>query len=749
MGAAVDIFSSGQSHPAAELRIVLIGESNSKASSTTGNIILGENVFDTSRRTAQSEAKQQEVFGRLVTVVDTPGCWWHYPSEDTAELDRIEIRNSVHLCPPGPHVFLLVIPVDLYLPQRVKSSLEEHLQLFNEDVFSHTIVLFAADDPCSDEMIEYDIEDSPTLQWILQQCGNRKHVLNISDKEDKDQVRMLFEKIETMVTNNGGRHCPVDRRQGEALRKEMTDLSERASRRFDQVQKQRRKLKELIEGGKRPPKHLKMVLAGAEWEGKSSAGNTILGKKAFHVNTNGRRTAYNEISHNVVEGRRLTVVDSPGWFYINTLQDTNEMDKQEMENSVYLCPPGPHAVLLVISLATALNISSLTAVHEHMSLFREDVWKHTLVLFTRGDWLGVKTVEERIESEKGLQWIVNKCGNRYHVLNNMDHSDATQVHELLEKIEEMWAGNKDPYYEVDLDRAAQIEAKKEAGDKMARRLKKINERQSRVLKVLFEGEKQPVTEIRIGLVGQKCSGKSKAGNIILHNEIFHKVFDTARLKKNYQDQRETSTCVKHEGDVDGVKVSVVETPGWFTDPTPPDWIKGEVLHSVSMCPPGPHVFLLVVPISRAFTEKDLKALVEVLMPLTERVWRHCMVLFTWGDWLHDLPVENYIAREGKELQELLEKCGNRYHVLNPYISDDPVQVKELFQKIIDMVTQNKECFTTEGTKLSFLEKFSFFFGNKKQMEEEWKKREEELIRRMLKALAKEPEEPTVFCEDGT
>ncbi|MEQ2268254.1 hypothetical protein XENORESO_018234, partial [Xenotaenia resolanae] len=247
MGAAVDIFSSGQSHPAAELRIVLIGESNSKASSTTGNIILGENVFDTSKRTAQSEAKQQEVLGRRVTVVDTPGCWWGYQQEDTAELDRIEIRSSVHLCPPEPHVFLLVIPVDLYLPQRVKSSLEEHLQLFSADVFSHTIVLFAADDPCSDEMIEYDIKDSPTLQWILQQCGDRKHVLNISDKEDKDQVKMLFEKIDTMVTNNRGRYCSVDRRQGLALRKEMTDLSERASRRFDQVQKQRRKLKELIE----------------------------------------------------------------------------------------------------------------------------------------------------------------------------------------------------------------------------------------------------------------------------------------------------------------------------------------------------------------------------------------------------------------------------------------------------------------------------------------------------------------------
>ncbi|MEQ2307763.1 hypothetical protein AMECASPLE_021507 [Ameca splendens] len=274
---------------------------------------------------------------------------------------------------------------------------------------------------------------------------------------------------------------------------------------------------------------------------------------------------------------------------------------------------------------------------------------------------------------------------------------------------------------------------------MARRLKKINERQSRVLKELNGGEESPVTDIRIVLVGQKCSGKSRAGNMILFNNLFDLSFNMSRLKKNYQDQRETSTFVKHEGNFNGVKVSVVETPGWFTDPTPPDWIKDEVLHSVSMCSPGPHVFLLVVPISRAFTEKDLKALVEVLRPLTERVWRHCMVLFTWGDWLNDLPVENYIAREGKELQELLEKCGNRYHVLNPIQISGSIEVKKLLQKLIDMVTQNKGCFTTEDKQ----KKFQIQPWQKQLIEEEWNRRSQELVERILKVLAKEPEEPTV------
>uniref|UniRef100_A0A3B3YYJ9 GTPase IMAP family member 8 n=1 Tax=Poecilia mexicana TaxID=48701 RepID=A0A3B3YYJ9_9TELE len=241
----------GEHHPATELRIVLIGGRYNdlhSGKSSAGNFILGQNVFDTSRRTAQSEARQQEVFGRRVTVVDTPGWWWKVPREETPKLDQIEIQNSVHLCPPGPHVFLLVIPIGLHLCQDLKSSLKQHLELFNADVFSHTIVLFNAVDPCSDEVIESIIKRIPDMQRILQQCGNRKHFFNISNREDRDQVKKLLEKIETLITNNGFRHCSVDRSQGETLRKEMRDLTERASKRFDQVQKQRKKLKELIEG---------------------------------------------------------------------------------------------------------------------------------------------------------------------------------------------------------------------------------------------------------------------------------------------------------------------------------------------------------------------------------------------------------------------------------------------------------------------------------------------------------------------
>ncbi|XP_072225037.1 GTPase IMAP family member 8-like [Leuresthes tenuis] len=730
------VSSSGQNLHSSELRIVLIGGREIKGSkSSTGNFILGGGVFDTSKRTAQSVARQREVHGRQVTVVDTPGWWWNYTREDTPKLDQIEIQNSVHLCPPGPHAFLLVIPFDTHFSQIDKPSLKEHLELFGAEVLTRTIVLLSSLVPCSDKDVEYKIKRSPTLQWILQQCGNRRHVLNISNKQDSTQVLKLFEKIEAVVADNGGSHYTVDIAHGKALRKEIKALAGRASKRFDEVEKQRRNLKALIGGGKAPPEHLRLVIVGAQWAAKSSAGNTILGKNAFNVNPYNKRTMRCEISHGMVEGRRLTVVDSPGWFYNHTLQDTNEMDKLEIEDSVYLCPPGPHAVLLVIVLATAINASYLRTVQEHMSLFTDDVWKHTIVLFTRGDWLGVKTVEERIESEEALQWLVNKCGNRYHVLNNVDHSNKMQVKELLEKIDEMCAGNDVPYCEVDQDRATQIEEERDAVKKKARKWRKMKERQSIMLKELFEGEKQPINNIRILLLGRKGSGKSTAGNSMLFREVFETVFAKAWLEKDSQHQRRTATCVKHQGDFDGVKITVVEAPGWYKDTTAPDWLKGEVLRSVSMCAPGPHVFLLVVPISRAFTERDYKAVVELLMPFTDRVWRHCMVLFTWGDWLNELPIEEYIASEGKALQELLGKCGNKYHFSdwNRYQLGDPVPVKGLLEKIIELTTRNKGCFSNEEKQ----------WQAKQPMltEEEWNRREQMLIDRVLKALEKEPEEP--------
>ncbi|XP_067236410.1 GTPase IMAP family member 8 [Chanodichthys erythropterus] len=643
--------------------------------SSSGNTILGREEFDL-KRSAQCVRRHGEVADRHITVIEAPGWWRNYTVEDSPEILKQEILLSVSLCPPGPHAVLLIIRVDNTFKDNEIKAVQDHLDLLSERVWSHTIVLFTRGDSLLDTSIEQHIEsEGQDLQWLLDKCGNRYHVLNNLIRSDDTQIKELLEKIEETVAQNNGCHFEIDRKILQEVEERRRAEEERAEERMKRMKKQRENIRSQMSEAQHLS-DLRIVLMGYRYAGKSSSGNTILGREEFDL----KRSAQCVRRHGEVADRHITVIEAPGWWLNHTVEKSPEILKQEILLSVSLCPPGPHAVLLIIRVDDRFKERHRKSVQDHLDLLSERVWSHTIVLFTHGDSLLDTSIEQHIESEgQDLQRLLDKCGNRYHVLNNHNRSDDTQIKELLEKIEETVAQNNGCHFEIDREILQEVEERRRAEEERAEeRMKRMKKLRENIRSQMSDA--QHLSDLRIVLMGYRYAGKSSSGNTILGREEFE-------LKRSAQ-------CVRRHGEVADRHITVIEAPGWRRDYTvekSPERLKQEILLSVSLCPPGPHTVLLIIPVDTRFKETERKSVQDHLDLLSERVWSHTIVLFTHGDSLLDTSIEQHIESEGQDLQRLLDKCGNRYHVLNNLNRSDDTQIKELLEKIEETVAQNNGC----------------------------------------------------------
>ncbi|XP_016366167.1 uncharacterized protein LOC107706846 [Sinocyclocheilus rhinocerous] len=249
-----------------------------------------------------------------------------------------------------------------------------------------------------------------------------------------------------------------------------------------------------------------------------------------------------------------------------------------------------------------------------MSLLRKKVWNHTVVLFTRGDWLGDTTIEGN--EGKQLQW----CGNRYHVFNCKQNTDNTQVLELLAKIEEIMMENNGCHYvpETDSNPSTELEPKL----KIAKRNMMKVRRQRDILQELLKERKYTLSDVRIVLLG---------GGRVLQGHFSEKT-----PEEDFNIRTRTMQCVMKQGQIEGYQVSVVDTPGWCTSTLEN---AKEIVHSVTVCSPGPHAFLLVLPVHEPFTKRSQQTVEE----------KYTIILFTYGQCWGERITSNGRRSNGGEL----------------------------------------------------------------------------------------------------
>ncbi|XP_050961749.1 GTPase IMAP family member 6-like [Labeo rohita] len=178
-------------------------------------------------------------------------------------------------------------------------------------------------------------------------------------------------------------------------------------------------------------------------------------------------------------------------------------------------------------------------------------------------------------------------------------------------------------------------------------------------------------DLRIVLLGVSGAGKSTIGNAILGRDAF---------KESRTRESEIQT-----GIIENKNISIIDTPGFFNTHLTDEELQEQMMTSLHLSDPGPHVFLLIINLE-TFRE-DKRNIVEKIQEIFgAQVFKFTMVLVTGREKMSRKEWMIFILET--KFQQFISHCRDNYHAINSKSEINRSHITKLLEKIDETVKQN-------------------------------------------------------------